>query len=212
MSGKSIGRLYGPLDAPKTMKVLLIAYINNIELETTPGFDIGTDTKTNEYLAKFPLGQSPGFEAKSGFCLYESAAISLHIAELNNDSNLYGKTSEDRSIIMQYIFNIETQIEKHCVTLLYQSLGKLESDTELTEIAYNNLDRNLEIYNNVLAKSNYLVANQLTLADIFFYFSILYPFKLVIDDERKTKFANVTKFVEEFGKAEGFPSELINAS
>jgi glutathione S-transferase len=113
---------------------------------------------------------------------------------------------------MQYVFNIETQVEKHCGTLLYQSLGKLQSDAELTELAYNNLDRILEIYNNVLAKSAYLVANQLTLADIFFYFSILYPFKLVIDDERKTKFANVTKFLERFGKAEGFPSALIDAS
>jgi glutathione S-transferase len=60
------------------MKILLIAYINNIELETTPVFDISTDTKTKEYLEKFPMGQSPGFETNSGFCLSESAAISFY--------------------------------------------------------------------------------------------------------------------------------------
>jgi glutathione S-transferase len=65
------------------MKVLLIAAINGLELETIPGFDIPTGTKTPEYLAKFPMGQSPGFETKTGLCLAESAAIAIH-GKLNN--------------------------------------------------------------------------------------------------------------------------------
>jgi glutathione S-transferase len=60
------------------MKILLISDINELELETVPGFDIPTDTKTPEYLKKFPMGQSPGFETKNGFCLSESAAIAVH--------------------------------------------------------------------------------------------------------------------------------------
>jgi glutathione S-transferase len=60
------------------MKILLISDINELELETVPGFDIPTDTKTPEYLKKFPMGQSPGFETKNGFYLSESAAIAVH--------------------------------------------------------------------------------------------------------------------------------------
>jgi glutathione S-transferase len=60
------------------MKILLIASINEIEIETVPDFNIPTDTKTPEYLSKFPLGQSPGFESKDGLCLSESSAIALH--------------------------------------------------------------------------------------------------------------------------------------
>jgi glutathione S-transferase len=60
------------------MKITLIAAINGLELETVPEFNIPTDTKTPEYLAKFPMGQSPGFESNDGFCLSESSAIALH--------------------------------------------------------------------------------------------------------------------------------------
>ncbi|KXN70842.1 glutathione S-transferase [Conidiobolus coronatus NRRL 28638] len=211
MTAQSIGKLYGPLAAPKVMKITLIAAINGLELETVPEFNIPTDTKTPEYLAKFPMGQSPGFESKDGFCLSESSAIALHVAELKKDTTLFGKTAEDRSKVYQYVFNNETQVDKHASTILYPILGYMKHNQDNEDLAYTFLDRNLAFYNNELATKEYLVADQLTLADIFFFFSIAGPYKYFLSEERKTKFANVTKYFERLSQDEKFAKVLAHA-
>jgi elongation factor 1-gamma len=113
---------------------------------------------------------------------------------------------------MQFIFNTETQVDKHSSTILYQNLGYLKKDEDLTKMSYTYLDRNLEYYNTLLSNSDYLVANQLTLADISFFFGFFYPYIKYIDEERKSKFANVTKFMDRMSKDEKFAKVLVNAS
>jgi elongation factor 1-gamma len=80
------------------------------------------------------------------------------------------------------------------------------------DLAYTFLDRNLAFYNNELASKEFLVADQLTLADIFFFFSIAGPYKYFINDERKAKYANVTKYVERLSKDEKFAKVLAHAN
>jgi len=60
------------------MKVL--AEMNGLVLEDAP-YDRAVTNKTPEFLAKFPLGQVPGFEGDDGFLLVESAAIARYIAQ-----------------------------------------------------------------------------------------------------------------------------------
>jgi elongation factor 1-gamma len=111
---------------------------------------------------------------------------------------------------MQFIFNNDTQIEKHVSTILYPILGYMKHDKEYEDLAYTYLDRNLTFYNNELASKEYLVADQLTLADIYFYFNMLAPYKYFLSEERKTKYANITKFMDRFNKDEKFAKVLVH--
>jgi hypothetical protein len=47
----------------------------NLQLKETRAY---SDTKTPEYLAKFPTGKIPGFEGSDGFVLLESSAIARY--------------------------------------------------------------------------------------------------------------------------------------
>jgi elongation factor 1-gamma len=85
-------------------------------------------------------------------------------------------------------------------------------DDEMETMTYHFLDRNLTYYNDLLTTKDYLVADQLTLADIFLFFSLFVPYKAFISDERKEKFANVTKFIERLTKDEKIAKILANAN
>lgn len=56
----------------------LTAKLSNVHIDYDEAFEFGKSNKTPEYLAKFPLGQTPGFESADGLRLTESTAIAFH--------------------------------------------------------------------------------------------------------------------------------------
>jgi elongation factor 1-gamma len=110
------------------------------------------------------------------------------------------------------VFNNETQVDRYAIAIHYKHLGYFKMDAEMEAMSYTFLDRNLTFYNDLLATKDYLVADQLTLADIFFFFSLLNPWKAVVSEERKAKFANVTKYMERLTKDQRFAKILANAN
>jgi elongation factor 1-gamma len=87
----------------------------------------------------------------------------------------------------------------------------MKHNQEDEDSAYAQLDRNLAFYDNILASNDYLVADQLTLADLYFFFSLYYPYKMYIGEERKSKFSNVTKFMDRLASDKRFVKVLNNA-
>lgn len=70
-----IGKLYGLVSNPRVRRVLAVAKLAGVELETDSSFTMTQDWKTPEFLAKFPFGYLPAFEGKDGLKLQECAAI-----------------------------------------------------------------------------------------------------------------------------------------
>lgn len=56
----------------------LAAKLSQVLIDYDESFEFGKSNKTPEYLAKFPLGQTPGFESADGLRLTESTAIAFH--------------------------------------------------------------------------------------------------------------------------------------
>lgn len=61
----------------RSIKVLATAQFCNIDLQITPNFKFGVDNKTEEYLKKFPCGQTPTIEMKDGSLMAQSDAINF---------------------------------------------------------------------------------------------------------------------------------------
>jgi elongation factor 1-gamma len=58
-------------------KALIAAKYAKVEA-VVPPFQMGTDNKTPEYLAKFPSGTVPAMDTEDGVALFESNAIAYY--------------------------------------------------------------------------------------------------------------------------------------
>lgn len=56
---------------------MITAKYSGLEIDV-PEFAFGKDNKSEEYLAKFPMGKVPGFEDAHGNHLFESGAIAYY--------------------------------------------------------------------------------------------------------------------------------------
>lgn len=116
----------------------------NIQLKETK---VNPDTKTPEYLAKFPTGKIPAFESSDGLLLVESTAIarygrssSFHelitilnthnesisaVASLAPNSGLLGKDAHEAAKVDAWISYVDTELEPHRKSLYGLLLGKV---------------------------------------------------------------------------------------
>lgn len=73
----SIGKIYGPPEGAKVLRIVAAAKANGLDVEVVPTAP-RTDSGKPEFLAKFPMGKVPAFEGADGFLLSESRAIAWY--------------------------------------------------------------------------------------------------------------------------------------
>ncbi|KAI9292680.1 glutathione S-transferase [Neoconidiobolus thromboides FSU 785] len=192
----SIGRLYGAPKNSRVNKSLVTAKLSGVEIDFDPNFQFGVDNKKPEYLAKFPLGQTPAFEGKDGLILTESAAIPLHIASQKENNPLLGKDANERSKVYQYLFFGETSVFSAFLPILLPHLGFAPYDEQTEAKHYEKLDRPLSYLNNELKGKDYLVGNHLTLADVNLYFCLETLYSRFFSNTDRSKYQNLTKYID----------------
>jgi glutathione S-transferase len=70
------------------------------------------DRKSDEHLARHPLGRVPALELDDGTVVFESAAICLYLADLHPDSGLIPPIgSPDRALVYQWVLFGMTELE-----------------------------------------------------------------------------------------------------
>ncbi|KAJ9055147.1 Elongation factor 1-gamma [Entomophthora muscae] len=188
------GRLYGPKANGRITKVRLTAELSNVHIDYDESFEFGKSNKTPEYLAKFPLGQTPGFESNDGLLLTESTAIAFYIADLKENNPLLGKSKNELAKIRQYAFYAETQIMPHSLALAFPAWGYAPYDASVEEKAYQGLNRALEYLDKEFEGKTFLVGDSLTLADIVVGEDLGIVYALILDPEYRAKYPNLTRF------------------
>ncbi|KAI0241113.1 Elongation factor 1-gamma [Massospora cicadina] len=194
----SLGRLYGPKANCRVSKVRIAAKLSHVELDYDGSFEFGKSNKSSEYLAKFPLGQTPAFESKDGLLLTRSTAIAFHVANLKDNNPLLGKNKNELAKIHQYSFFAETQIMTHTLALALPALGYAPYNEEVEKNSYERLYKSLAYLEKELPGKKFLVGDSVTLADIVVCQDLEIVFSMILDPTKREKYPNVTKYYQGF--------------
>jgi len=126
-------------------------------------------TRTPQFLAKHPNGRIPLLEIEGGGCLAESHAIMAYLAE---GSALVPGDRLERARMWQWLCFEQYNLEPNIGTARYwlRSLGRTEAELgDRLEEKRRGGSAALAVLEQGLAEREFLVADQLTLADIALY-------------------------------------------
>ncbi|KAI9292860.1 glutathione S-transferase [Neoconidiobolus thromboides FSU 785] len=192
----AVGRLHSIPNYERANKILIAAKLSNVEIDYDPNFKFGVDNKTEEYIAKFPLGQAPAFESKDGLLLTESDAITFYIASQKENNPLLGSNKNDYAKILQYSYYGATQITPPALQLYMPLFGFAEYDKKVEETAYTRIDKALSYLDNEIKGKEYLVGNHITLADVFMFCVMDGLYRMFYTKEHRDQYPNFSSYFE----------------
>ena len=102
-------KLYDLPASPNTRRVRIFIAEKNLEIEMIPIDMMSGENKTEEYLAKNPLGRMPLLELDDGTCIAESIAICRYLENEFPDPPLFGTTSLEKAMIEMWQRRMEFQ-------------------------------------------------------------------------------------------------------
>jgi glutathione S-transferase len=137
-----------------------------LDYENVPIHFADGSAKTPQYLAVNPNGRIPAID-DNGFKLWESMAINLYLAK-KHGSVLLPKTMEGEAQAIQWSFWVMTEVEKPALAVLLHRffLPKDQRDSKLADDGEQQLQKPLEVLDQHLATTGYLVGPAFTVADL----------------------------------------------
>jgi glutathione S-transferase len=116
-----------------------------------------------EHARRHPLGRVPVLESDDGL-LHESAAICLHVADLNPGSGLIAAPgSYARGRVYQWSFFAMTELERAMIAAIR---AKRRDDSAAAAAAEAQLAKAFAALEEALAGHDYLLGDQFTIADV----------------------------------------------
>lgn len=164
-------KLYGWFASGPALVAALILHEKNIPFEWVDVDIIAGESKSEDYLAKFPFGLVPAID-DNGLVLYESRAIARYLEEKypNQGTQLLPKDLQKRALVDQAIWAEAYHYSRFAGTLVFEILNKrllgAQSNTDEIEKAKKTLFATLDIYEKILSKQKYIAGDELTLADL----------------------------------------------
>ncbi|RKP06242.1 glutathione S-transferase [Thamnocephalis sphaerospora] len=189
----TFGTVYTFPQNPRAAKAAIAAKYAGVEL-SIPQFDIGTENKTPEYIAKFPTGQVPAFE-NDKTNLFESNAIAFYVAS-QGDAKLLGATKECTAEVLQWLFFISNRIDGPLAQWLYPILGFVPYNKGAYHKAVNDIKGAFTVLNAALLHKTYLVGESITLADIVLGATLSVGFTTVLAPEHVGSYKNLMRYVK----------------
>lgn len=149
------------------------------------------ETKTSEYLSKFPFGKAPGLDAKEG-PLFESSAIAYYLAAQKEE--LVGKSAFAKASVVQWISWADCELAAASAAWVYPILGFTTSDKAAHAKTVGPFEKLLTTLDAALATRTFLVGEQVTLADIVLVSMLVPAFSLFLDSSSRMSLVNLTRY------------------
>jgi len=122
----------------------------------------GEARRSAEHLRRHPLGRVPALETAAG-TLFETAAICLHLAELNPAAGLLpAEGSYERALVYQWISVGLTEID----AFVAEATRAAESDPERAEAARERVRSAVAAVEAALERDDFLVGGRFSVADV----------------------------------------------
>ncbi|KAF7713378.1 Uncharacterized protein PECH_001317 [Penicillium ucsense] len=199
------GTIYSYTPSPRVIKAQAAANLNGLELAIAPDFVMGQTNTTPEFLAKFPFGKVPAFEAADGTLLTESDAITQYIAESGPAAaSLLGATPAERATIRQWICFAQGEVIEPVTQLGLWRLKYVPYNEATEKQALQRIERSLSYLETHLKNRTWLAtSDKVSLADITVGSSLVWGFSLSIDAEMRNKYPLTMAWYERLTEVEG---------
>ena len=154
--------IYGP-SRSRAARVLWMARELGLDFEHDAGFTDGSASPA--LLAVNPMGQVPVID-DDGFALAESMAINLYLAKKHD--RLAPKTLQDEAQTLRWCFWAMTALEKPLLEALLKARGLMghAKDAVAAQALIASLRKALDVLNGALERSDYLLGDDFTVADL----------------------------------------------
>ncbi len=128
-------------------------------------------SKTEEHLARHPLGRVPVLESDEGF-VFESAAICLYLADLHPKAGLVpGLGTHERALVYQWTVFSPAEIEPPLIEAAIYG----QRDPERAALARARVDAAAQAVAGALDGNEFLVGDRFTVADVLVGSALSWP-------------------------------------
>ncbi|GAD79499.1 glutathione S-transferase family protein [Vibrio ezurae] len=160
--------VYGDLQSGNCFKVKLLLSLLKVEHDWIHVNILNGESRTERFLSRFPNGKIPAVELDDGRFLCESNAILGYFAE---DSALLPKDTYYRAKVYEWLFFEQYSHEPYIAVarFIQKYLGMPEERKEEYASLKKGGHQALQLMDNQLANTHYLVGETLTIADISLY-------------------------------------------
>lgn len=179
-------KLYTYKGGPRSIGILAVAAATGFDVEvveTNPQHGL-----SDEYLQLNKLGKTPTLVSSDGTVLTECMAIILYVASQDPEARLLGPTQMDFVQIIRWMSLCNTDVVKRISAWAMPLMGVTPYSPESVAIAKNETSRAIQILEEHLQDRVYLVADCLTLADLFCAGLVSFGFGKVFDSAWRRQF------------------------
>ena len=163
-------KLYDLPASPNTRRVRIFIAEKNLKIDMVPINMMSGENKTEEYLAKNPLGRMPLLELDDGTCLAESIAICRYLESEFPDPPLFGTTSLEKAQIEMWQRRMEFQFLNPMIDI-FRNTHEMWKDRivqipQVAEIASESVKEQMVWLDQELEGKEYIVGGGYSVADI----------------------------------------------
>lgn len=163
-------KLYDLPASPNTRRVRIFIAEKNLEIEMIPIDMMSGENKTEEYLAKNPLGRMPLLELDDGTCIAESIAICRYLENEFPDPPLFGTTSLEKAMIEMWQRRMEFQFLNPLIDIFRNThemwKDRLIQIPQVAEIASEGVKKQMVWLDQELQGKEYIAGDGYSVADI----------------------------------------------
>ncbi|KAM5456800.1 3-hydroxy-3-methylglutaryl coenzyme A synthase [Microsporum audouinii] len=183
-------RTYAIAGSPRAIGILAVAKASGLQLEEVeiqPANGV-----PEEYRKLNKLGKTPTFVGADGLVLTECIAIALYITSQDPTSTLLGASELDFILVLRWLSLTNTDVVNRMADWIRPLIGYTPYSKEAVEKAQRETDQAIQIFEDHLQDRKYLVADRLTLADIFCAGLLTFGFAKVFDEKWRKRFPYFT--------------------
>ncbi|OGM49217.1 translation elongation factor eEF-1B gamma subunit [Aspergillus bombycis] len=203
----SFGTIYSYPNNPRVKKIQATGNLSGLEITSAPDFQMGVTNRSADFLAKFPMGKAPAFEAADGTLIFESDAIAQYVAESGPAKDqLLGVSAAERAHIRQWICFAEGDGMGAVVPFALWQMKIAQYTAEELEGHLAKLERAVGAVEAYLKAGNrkwLATEEKLSLADISLAAPLSWAFGMVLDAELRAKYPAVVAWYERTIESEG---------
>ena len=167
-------KLYNSIGPNPHVVRMFIAELG-LDIETIDIDLIAGENRQEEHLKRNPSGQSPTLELEDGSFLSEITAICEYLDEKQGNTDLMGKTPEERALTRMWTRRVDLQIIEPLITGFRYSEGlelfktRMQTIPEAADGLKSIAQENLAWLNGEMEGKDYICGDRFSLADIMLY-------------------------------------------
>lgn len=156
-------RIYGDLVSGNCLKVRIVADLVGIPYQWVPVDILKGESRTPDYLSRFPAGQLPGLELEDGRCLAQSNAIMRYLA---HDSSMIPQEAFLQAKMDEWLFWEQYSHEPSIAVCRFEMryLGRSAEARDPARVARG--EAALDLMERHLAGAGWMVGSSVSLADV----------------------------------------------